>query len=216
MKKKAFLIIGAGTFGRHLCRCMAAQGAELMVVDQNPARLEELLPLSVSAKIGDCTNPEVLRSFGGPDFDTCFVCVGESFENSLVITDLLREQGARKIYSEATRDMQEKFLRLGGADHVIFPEKDIAYRLAVSESWDSIFDYISLNGDYGIFEIAAPAAWVGRDLRQLDIRGTCNLTVLAYKQEGKVYPILDPAYTFTADRHVLVMGHIEDVRRTIR
>lgn len=55
MKKKAFLIIGAGTFGRHLCRCMAAQGAELMVVDQNPARLEELLPLSVSAKIGDCT-----------------------------------------------------------------------------------------------------------------------------------------------------------------
>ena len=112
MKKKAFLIIGAGTFGRHLCRCMAAQGAELMVVDQNPARLEELLPLSVSAKIGDCTNPEVLRSFGVPDFDACFVCVGESFENSLVITDLLREQGARKIYSEATRDMQEKFLRV--------------------------------------------------------------------------------------------------------
>ena len=79
MKKKAFLIIGAGTFGRHLCRCMAAQGAELMVVDQNPARLEELLPLSVSAKIGDCTNEKVLKSLGVGNFDYCFVCIGENF-----------------------------------------------------------------------------------------------------------------------------------------
>lgn len=213
MKKKSFLIIGAGSFGKHLCRCMAAQGAEIMVVDQVDARVEELLPYAVSGKVGDCTNPEVLRSFGVADFDACFVCTGENFQNSLVITDQLKELGAKKVFSEAGEDMQEKFLRLGGADHVVFPEKDVAARLAVSECYDSIFDYIALAGDYGIFELEVPTRWADKSLRELNVRATYSLNILASRQDAGVQPIVDPDYRLTRGEHILVMGHIRDVRR---
>ena len=68
MAKKSFLIIGMGTFGHHLCRELANQRCEVMVVDIKPEAVEDVLGIVVSAKVGDCTNEEVLSSFGIPDF----------------------------------------------------------------------------------------------------------------------------------------------------
>lgn len=216
MKKKSFLIIGAGSFGSHLCKCLTAQGGEVLVVDIIPDKVEALLGYAASAKIGDCTNPEVLRSFGVEDFDTCFVCIGENFQSSLIITDMLRELGAQRVFSEATQDRQEKFLLHNGADYVVFPEKDIAYRLAVSVCNDSVFDYISLSGTYGIYEIAVPTHWNGQSLRQLDVRASCGLNILAYKKNEQVHPIKDPDHVFGNEEHLLVMGSLEDVHRVAR
>lgn len=213
MQKKSFLIIGMGSFGKHLCRFLTEQGGEVMIVDKDADRIEEMMPFAASGKIGNCTKPEVLRSFGVADFDACFVCIDSDFQSSLVITNLLDELGARKVYSEANHDMQEKFLLRGGANQVVFPEKDIAYRIAVRECCDTVFDYISLSGDYGIFEISVPTDWVDKTPRALNIRAAYNLTVLATKQQGQVVPILLPDYTFNADEHLLVMGHIKDVRK---
>ncbi|MBE6779220.1 MAG: TrkA family potassium uptake protein [Ruminococcaceae bacterium] len=211
--KKSFLIVGVGSFGNHLCKSLAEQGAETMIVDKNPDKVEALLPIATSGKIGDCTNPEVLRSFGVADFDACFVCIGEDFHNSLVVTDILKELGAKKIFSEATQEMQEKFLRLGGADHVVFPEKDIAYRLAVKECCDSIFDFVALAGDYGIFEIATPSAWVDKTPRQLNLRANYNLNILASRRDQDISPMMSPDYRFDQQEHLLVMGHIDDVKK---
>ena len=91
MAKKSFLIIGMGTFGHHLCVELAKQRCEVMAVDAVAEAVEDVLSLVVSAKVGDCTNEEVLRSFGIPDFDACFVCVSSDFKNSLQITSLLKE-----------------------------------------------------------------------------------------------------------------------------
>ena len=135
---KSFLIIGLGTFGHHLCRELAKQKCEIMIVDSRPEVLEDLLPYVVSAKIADCSNEEVLRSFDIPSFDACFVCIGENFQNSLVITDLLKELGAKLVFSEATKDRQEKFLLNNGADHVVFPEKDIAVNTVQVNSHEGI------------------------------------------------------------------------------
>ena len=88
---KSILIIGLGKFGRHLCRNLAELGNEVMVVDQKEEVLEDLLPIVTSAKIGDCTNEEVLRSLGVANFDLCFVCIGTNFQSSLEITSLIKE-----------------------------------------------------------------------------------------------------------------------------
>ena len=213
MNKKSFLVIGAGSFGSHLCQCLAAQGGEVLVVDTVAEKVEALLDVAASAKIGDCTNPEVLRSFGVEDFDTCFVCIGENFQSSLIITDMLKELGAKRVFSEATQDRQEKFLLHNGADHVVFPEKDIARRLAVSVCNDSVFDYISLSGMYGIYEIAVPTHWKGQSLRQLDVRASCGLNILAYKKADQVHPIKDADHVFGDEEHLLVLGDLKDVRR---
>ena len=150
---KSVLIIGLGRFGHHLCRNMAELGNEVMIVDQREEVLEDLLPIVTSAKIGDCTNEEVLRSLGVANFDLCFVCIGTNFQSSLEITSLVKEMGARCVISKANRDIHAKFLLKNGADEVIYPDRDIAEKLAVRHSANHVFDYIELTDEYSIYEI---------------------------------------------------------------
>ena len=96
---KSFLIVGMGSFGHHLCRALAQQKCEIMIVDRDSENLEDMLPYVVSAKAGDCTNEDVLRSFGVESFDACFVCLGDNVLASLQGTRLLKELGARKVFS---------------------------------------------------------------------------------------------------------------------
>ena len=214
---KSFLIVGLGSFGHHLCRALAEQKCEVMVADQVSETLEDLLPLVVSAKVGDCTNEEVLRSFDIPSFDACFVCLGDSnILGSLQITSLLKELGAKKVFSKADDDVQAKFLLRNGADEVIYPELEVAVSLAVSESSDSIFDCIRLTADYSIYELQPLPRWVGKSLKELNFRVKYNLTVIAAIREGVIRPNLSPDYTFREDEHLLVLGRIEDIHRVIR
>ena len=153
---KSFLIIGMGTFGHHLCRALCKMKCEVMIADQNGEALEDMLPYVAAAKICDCANIEVLRSFGVQNFDACFVCVNKNFQACLEITDQLKELGAKRVYSKADRDLEAKFLMRCGADFIIYPERDAAERIAVRESSDRIFDFICLSEGCAICEIDAP------------------------------------------------------------
>ena len=216
MAKKSFLIIGMGTFGHHLCRELAKQRCEVMVVDINPEAVEDVLGIVVSAKVGDCTNEEVLRSFGIADFDACFVCVSSDFKNSLQITSLLSELGARKIICKANDDIHKKFLLRNGADQVIYPEQEAAESLAVSESSDDIFDCIALTADYSIYELSVPEHWVGKSIAELNIRSKYHLNILATKTDNGMQPLTDAGYIFRGEEHIMVMGLAEDVRKLVR
>ena len=90
---KTVLIIGMGRFGHHLASNMISLGNEVMIVDKDESRLEDLTKLISNIKIGDCTNEDVLQSFGVANFDICFVCIGTNFQSSLEITSLLKEWG---------------------------------------------------------------------------------------------------------------------------
>ena len=175
-----------------------------------------MLPYVVSAKIGDCTNVEVLKTFDIPSFDTCFVCIGENFQNSLEITSLLKECGAKRVISKADRDIQEKFLLRNGADAVIYPEKNMAERFAVRESSEHIFDYINLGSDYSIYEIDVLDRWVGKTVKELNFRVKYNLAVLATKKNGIVTPVISGESSFEKDEHLLVLGKEEDVRKVTK
>ena len=214
---KSFLIIGMGSFGHHLCRALAEQKCEVMIVDINSEALEDMLPLVVSAKVGDCTHEEVLRSFSVESFDACFVCLGDSnILGSLQITSLLKELGARKVFSKADDDVQAKFLLRNGADHVIYPELEAAVSLAVSESSDSIFDCIPLTADHSIYELEPMERWLGKSLKELNFRVKYHLTVIGVKRGEVIIPNLSPDYAFRKDEHLLVLGKIEDIRKVIR
>ena len=142
---KSFLIIGMGTFGHHLAQALCRNKCEIMIVDQNPDAVEDMLPYVTEAKVADCTNIDVLRSFDVENFDACFVCVNQAFQACLEITDQLKDLGAKRVYSKADRDLEAKFLRRCGADYIIYPERDAAERIAVRESSERIFDFISLS-----------------------------------------------------------------------
>ncbi len=213
---KSFLIIGMGHFGQHLCKSLAKTDCEIMIADKSEDLIEEMMVYADSAKIGDCTNVDVLKSFDIPSFDTCFVCMGENFQNSLEITSLLKDCGAKKVIAKADRDIQEKFLLRNGADAVIYPDKNMAERYAVRESSEHIFDYINLDGDYSIYEIDVIDRWVGKTVKELNFRVKYNLSVLATKSGHKINPVISGVQRFEKDEHLLVLGTLEDVRKAIK
>lgn len=208
---KTFLMIGMGNFGHLLVREFAKQQCEMMIVDHREEALEDLLSLGVSAKIGDCTNRDVLESFDVPSFDACFVSVGSDFQTSLEITSLLKELGAVKVISKAGEDVQAKFLLKNGADHVIYPEQEAAESIAVSECNDSIFDCIPMVRDFNVYEISVPARWVGKTIRELNIRANHDVIILAV-MDGEKLVMPSAGYTFTEKEHLLVMGTAESIR----
>ena len=213
---KSFLVIGLSTFGTHLCKKLSSLGAEVMIADMDTHAVESMTPYAVSARIADCTNTDVLESFGVDEFDTCFVCLGDHFSDALEITFSLKELGAKKVICEVSRDIEKKFLLRNGADQVVYPEFDLAQRIAISESNDSIFDAIDLSSGYAIYEVLTPLMWRGKSIKDLNIRQRHNLNIIAVKRGGELKPVLSPDYMFNAEDHLLVMGHINDIATIVK
>ena len=213
---KSILIIGMGKFGHHLCMNLARLGNEIMIVDDREEVLEDLLPVVTSAKIGDCTNEEELKSLGVRNFDLCFVCIGTNFQSSLEITSLLKEMGAKYVISKANRDIHAKFLLRNGADEVIYPDRDIAEKLAMKVSANHVFDYIELTEEHSIYEIPLIKEWVGRTIGDIDIRAKYRVNVLGTKKDGELSLLPGADYVLKKDEHLMVLGRNEDVDRILK
>ncbi len=203
---KSFLVIGAGRFGHHLCLNLSRYNCEVLVVDQAEDKLEDLLSYVTNAKIGDCTNPEVLESLGVSNFDVCFICIGDSFQNSLEVTSLIKEMGAKKVVSRALRDIHAKFLLRNGADEVIYPDKDIAERVAKKYSKQSIYDYIELDSEYSIYEIPPFPECIGLSIKEVNFRTRYKANIIGYKKDGKTHMMPTADYVFSEDEHLIVVG----------
>lgn len=212
---KSILIIGLGRFGRHLCKNLADLGNQIMIVDEVEENLEELLPYMVSAKIGDCTNENVLRSLGIDNFDICFICIGTNFQSSLEITSLVKELGGRYVVSKANRDIHAKFLLRNGADEVIYPDRDIAEKMAVRYSANHVFDYIELTDEYSIYETPPLPQWVGKSLKESDIRNKHHINVLGTKRDGRANLMPPADYIIRSDDHMMVIGKKTDIDKLL-
>lgn len=153
---KNILLIGLGRFGRHVAIQLNNLGHEVMAVDNNEERVNEVLPFVTNAQIGDSTNADFLNSLGIGNFDVCMVTIGGNFQNSLETTSLLKELGAKTVVSRAERDVQKKFLLRNGADEVVYPEKQIAEWAAIRYTADHIRDYIQVDEAHAIFEVEVP------------------------------------------------------------
>lgn len=204
---KSILIIGMGRFGHHLATNFLEHGNDVMIIDQDEKRIEDITPYVTSARIGDCTNPDVLKSLGIGNFDIVFVCIGTNFQSSLEITSLVKEKGAKKVISKATRDIQAKFLLRNGADEVIYPDKDVAEKWAARYSVNHVFDYIELAQGYAIYEIPPVKEWVGKTIRESNIAAKYKISILTTRDgEGKsnVMPTAD--YVIRAEEHLVVLA----------
>ena len=156
---KSVLLIGMGKFGQTLGENLLNMGDEVMIVDKNEEIINALAPKYTNALIANCMNENSLSSMDIPSFDVCVVAIGEDFQSSLEITSLLKDLGAKFVVSKATTEIQRKFLLRNGADEVIYPDRDIAEKLAVRINAEKVYDYIELDSEYSVFEIAVPTEW---------------------------------------------------------
>ena len=214
---KSVLIIGLGRFGHHLTHNMLAKGNDVMIVDDDEKKIEDLVPYVTSAKIGDCTNPEVLRGLGVANFDIVFVCIGTNFQSSLEITSLVKEMGAKLVVSKATRDIQAKFLLRNGADEVIYPDRDIAEKCAMRYSLNHIFDYIELTEGYGIYEIMPLKEWCGKSIRESNIAARYHISILGIRKEDGTPQIMpSPDYIISCEEHLIVLAKDSELTHVLR
>lgn len=213
---KNILLIGLSHFGKHVAEELADLGHEVMAVDINEEKVNEILPIVTNAQIGDSTNAEFLKSLGVGNYDVCMVTISENFQNSLETTSLLKELGASYVVSMAKRDVQEKFLLKNGADEVVYPEKQVAKWAAIRYSADHLLDYVELDDEYGIFEVEVPLAWIGKTVGQVDIRKKYNINIMAYRQNGKLDASVSPDTLLTDQITLLVLGEYKALQKCFK
>ncbi|MCI8988396.1 MAG: NAD(P)-binding domain-containing protein, partial [Clostridia bacterium] len=128
---KSVLLIGMGRFGTILGERLMSMGDEVMIVDKDEELINSLAPKYTNAVIANCMNADNLKALDIPSFDACVVAISDDFQSSLEITSLLKDLGAKHVVARANTKIQRKFLFRVGADDVVYPNHDIAEKLAV-------------------------------------------------------------------------------------
>lgn len=207
---KSVIVIGMGRFGRHLAEKMVELGNDVMIVDKDPELISQLSVKFTDSQIGDCTNSKVVDALGVNHFDICFVTMGEDFQSSLVVTSLAKRFKAKHVVAKANQEIQADLLLKIGADEVVYPEKEMAEKLAVRYNSKNIFDYIQLTSEYSMFEIPIMHEWVGKSISDINVRRKYKVNIIAVKQGNSLSPMPGPDYEFVANDHVVLIGKSTD------
>ncbi len=213
---KSILLIGLGRFGKHMAKKLSELKNDVLAIDKEESRVNDILPIVTAAQIGDTTNEHFIASLGVRNFDLCIVAIGDDFQSSLETTALLKDYGAKFVLARASRDVHAKFLLRNGADKVIYPEKETAIRSAVQCSADNIFDYIELTEEYSIYEMPVPTAWIGKSISQIAVRTRYHISILATKEGNEVFPLPKADYTFHGLENIILLGKEENVKKLLK
>lgn len=201
---RTILVIGMGEFGKHLAYRLLELKSDVCIVDENKDLINLLSEDFENAYAADCTQSTVLRDLGVQTFDTCVVAVGD-FQASLEITSQLKELGAQYIISRSSSDLQSKFLIMAGANEAIYPEKDVASKVAIKCNANNLLDVFEISDQYSVFEVPVLKEWVGKALKDSNIRLKYNLNIVAVKSSGKIL-VPDATYVFKATDNLFAFG----------
>ena len=213
---KSILLIGTNRLGSLLAREFHKLGHQVMAVDKDEDRINGVLPFVTDAQIGDSTNAAFLRSLGVGSFDACIVTIGGDFQSSLETTSLLKELGGRMVVARADREVQSKFLLRNGADEVISPEQQVAEWAAIRYASDHVLDYVKLDEDHAIFEVAVPKEWDKNSIEQINIRKQYGINILGVREEGRMNLSVTPETVLSNNMTMLVLGEKRAIQRCFR
>jgi trk system potassium uptake protein TrkA len=185
VKRKQFGVIGLGRFGSAMATTLAELGHDVIGIDGDEGRVQQLADVIAHAIQLDATDEKALRAAGIQDVDVAVVSIGENIESSLLVVMQLRELGIETIVAKAVTPLHGRILEKLGVSRVIFPEREMAMRVAHSLVMPNVIDYIELSRDFSIVEVPAPDAFVGRSLKQLELRPRLGLTLIAIKRRAE-------------------------------
>lgn len=212
---KRFTIIGLGNFGFHVAKTLFEEGNEVIAIDSDRNRVQRIEPFCTEAIVMDATDKARLKALGLDVMDSVVVSTGTKISVSILICLHLQEIGAKQIMVKAVDEDHAKILKKVGASEIIQPEKDMAVRVARALSTPNILDFISLAEDYNIFQIDPPGEFIGKSLRELDLRAKYNIHIIAIKETvPENFVIVPPADFIIKDSDLLIMlGKSQDIKR---
>lgn len=211
--KKQFVVIGCGRFGTSVAQKLSELGAEVMVVDRNEEIIQSISETVTYAVQADATDEQTIRSLGIRNFDVAVVTIGSDIQSSILITLMCKELGVKYVISKAQNELHAKVLYKIGADRVVFPEREMGIKIAKSLVSDNILDYIELAPDYSIVEVVALETWIGKSLRQLNLRARFGINVMAIKQGLDIKVAVGPDEVIQEGDVLVVIGHNDDLNK---
>jgi len=182
--RRQFAVIGLGRFGSAMARTLADLGQDVIGVDADSEKVRQLADTIAQAVELDATDERALRAVGVQDVDVAVVSIGENIESSVLVVMQLRELGVKSIVAKATTPLHGRILEKLGVSRVIFPEREMAMRIAHGLVMPNVIDYIELSSDLSVVELPAPEPFVGRTLKQLELRPKYGLTLIAIKRRS--------------------------------
>lgn len=211
-------IIGSGRFGDALVQALASQGAEIILMDADRRKIQELSDYVTKAVEGDATNIHALEEAGFASCDTVVVAIGENIEGSVMATVNCKDLGVRTVVAKASSEVHGRVLRRVGADVVIFPNRDRAQRLARSLMTTSQVDLFEIADGLCAAEVPTPEAVADKTLAEADIRRAFDVTVLAVRRLDDADPaaprqlLIPKADTLIrSDDRLLIFGTSEQI-----
>jgi trk system potassium uptake protein TrkA len=212
---KSIAVIGLSSFGFYLCQYLKQRGVNILAIDKDEESLNKVRPFVKKAIVADARNKDVLKKFGLEDFDEVVISVGEHIDVSILIVLHLRELGVKEIVAKAVNEEHAKILHMIGASTIVFPERDMAKRMAYTMHRSNLLDYVPLGEEYSIIEIAPPRQWTGKSLHELNVRAAYRIQIIMVKEIVPQNTLLIPDGNYVVkDSDILVLlGENADLER---
>lgn len=204
--RKEFVVFGLGKFGLSVAKALADNGCQVMAVDSEQSKVEEIAEDVTYAVCTDVTDAEAIHSLGIRNFDGAIVAIGENLEASVLVTIIAKEMGIPYVLAKAQTELQAKVLKKVGADKIIFPEKETGIRIANNLVSGNFFDAIELSTKYSMMDLDVPAEWVGKTLRELNLRATKKINIIGIKRNKEFEITPDPDAPLHADDALVIIG----------
>ncbi len=210
--KTTYAIIGLGRFGKALAIELAASGAELIIMDRDTEKVRELREYTENALEVHSLDKKTLEEAGIQNCDVAVVCIGEHLDTSILTTLNLVEMGIPTVIAKANSLDHGKILEKLGAQ-VVYPEHDMALRLASRLETARVLDFIQLSEKINISKLHIPDSAVGKTVQEVNLRAKFHLNIIAIENKGNVMEVIQPDYLFKENDVLFVSGSKEGIRR---
>ncbi|MGI6413068.1 MAG: potassium channel family protein [Syntrophomonadaceae bacterium] len=210
--RKQFAIIGLGRFGISLITELSRMGYDVLAIDNDGAKVDDILEFATHAVQIDSMDKQALKALGITDFDVVVVAIGQNIQASILTAIILKEMGVKKLIVKAQNELHGAVLEKIGTDVVVYPERDMAIRLARALTSHNVVDQINLSSKYSILEIRTPKAFVDKTLVELDVRRKMKVTVVAIKRGDEIIISPNADQVIRANDILVVAGDNDSLR----
>lgn len=208
LTRKQFAVLGLGEFGKSVALTLAQSGCDVLVIDKDRNKIEDIASEVTRAVIADALDPDVLKDIGISNVDALIIAIGSSLEASIMATIVGKECGVPYVLAKAYGDIHAQVLKKIGADEVVFPEKFMGIRTARNLISGDFIDMVELTDNFSIVEVSAPERWVGKNLLDLKLRSK-GINIIARKYAGGVEIQIDPSRIVEAGDIYIIIGENE-------
>ena len=213
MRKKEYGVFGLGKFGMAVAVALAESGNSVIAVDMDPDRVDAAAETVTCAVLADVTEPDVLDNLGISNLDCVIIGVSTNMQASIMATILTKEKGVRFVVAKAENEIHKHILEKVGADKIVFPEAEMGTRLARNLMGGEFVDLVELSKEFSMVEMPVPEAWIGKSLRELDVRGSYGLNIIGVKRGDNLKVNLNPENPMEKEMTLVIVGKNVDLAK---